>query len=227
MNQGQAEQRIPPGEVDFGSLRRLTPISRKWGYDRGGPVDRYYIEAFLRSRAAHIRGRVLEIGDNSYTRAFGGDRVVVSDVLHVVEGTPQATIIGDLVHAPQIASDTFDCIILTQTLQLVYDLRRAISTLHRILKPGGVLLATVPGISQTYDDNWGKDWCWGFTRNSFNRLLEDEFVQGNVAIDVFGNVLSATAFLHGLGAEELTAEELDYHDWAYAVTIAATAIKAS
>src|SRR5689334_3710614 len=35
------------GEVRLGDLRRLTPISRNWGFDRGQPVDRYYIENFL------------------------------------------------------------------------------------------------------------------------------------------------------------------------------------
>jgi hypothetical protein len=94
----------PPtvGEVDFGSLRRLSPISRLWGYDRGCPVDRYYIENFLSRQAASIRGRVLEIGDNTYTRRFGAGRVTHSDVLHVKEGNPQATIIGDLTSADHV-----------------------------------------------------------------------------------------------------------------------------
>ena len=94
--QFQAHKSPPVGRVSFGNLRRVTPISREFGFDRGLPVDRYYIENFLTHHADDIRGRVLEIGDNSYTRRFGGDHVTKSDVLHVVEGNPQATIVGDL-----------------------------------------------------------------------------------------------------------------------------------
>jgi hypothetical protein len=81
--------------VDFGNIRRVTPISRHFGYERGMPIDRYYIEQFLAEHAGDIRGRVLEIGDDSYTRQFGGDQVTVRDVLHVTEGNPLATFVGD------------------------------------------------------------------------------------------------------------------------------------
>ncbi len=52
------------------------------------------------------------------------------------EGNPQATIVGDLADAPHIPDDSFDCAIVTQTLQFVYDVRAAFATLHRILAPG-------------------------------------------------------------------------------------------
>src|SRR5215210_7162112 len=54
----------------FGSLRRVTPLSRYFGFDRGLPIDRYYIENFLARQAEDIHGRVLEIGDNSYTQRY-------------------------------------------------------------------------------------------------------------------------------------------------------------
>ena len=84
-----------PGTRQYGSLRRLTPISDRWGLDRGTPVDRHYIEHFLGQRAGDIRGRVLEIGDYAYTRRFGGAGGRV-DVLDVDAGNPDATIVGDL-----------------------------------------------------------------------------------------------------------------------------------
>ncbi len=148
---------MPVNEVQFGSFRRLTPISRDFGCDRGRPIDRYYIENFLERRSEDVRGRVLEIGENTYTRRFGGERVTQSDILHVTEGEPQATIIADLASADHIPSNSFDCIILTQTLQLIYDVPAALRTIRRILKPAGVLLATFPGISQSYDHEWAGD----------------------------------------------------------------------
>jgi SAM-dependent methyltransferase len=211
------------GVVQFGALRRVTPISRVWGCDRGQPVDRYYIENFLARRAGDIRGRVLEIQENDYTRRFGANRVTKSDVLDVVEGNPQATFVADLTNAPQIPSDTFDCIVFTQTLQHIYDVKATVSTLHRILKPGGVLLATVPGISQTNDAR--DDWYWLFTPLSAKRLVEEAFEPANIAIESFGNVLPATAFLYGLSAGELTRDELDYSEKGYEVTICIRASK--
>src|SRR5687768_11068110 len=60
----------PVGRVRFGSLRRLTPISRQFGLDRAERercIDIAFIEQFLVRHRADIRGRVLEIGDNRYT----------------------------------------------------------------------------------------------------------------------------------------------------------------
>ncbi len=212
--------------IDLDKLDRVSPVSTLFGYDRGQPIDRYYIENFLLQHKNDIYGRVLEIGDNAYTKKFGGSRVKQSDILHAVEGNPSATIVADLAQADNIPSDTFDCIILTQTLQFVYDLPSAINHLHRILKPDGVLLATVPGISQIsrYDmDRWGE--FWRFTTQSAQRLFEKEFAEKNVEVRAYGNVLIAIAFLHGLAAEELKPEHFEYQDPDYQVLITVRAVK--
>jgi len=220
-----AEGPPPVGTVRFGDLRRLTPVSRVFGFDRGTPVDRYYIETFLERCAADIRDRVLEIGDDTYTRRFGRDRVSRSDVLHVSGEHPRATIVADLSNADHIPSDTFDCIVLTQTLHLIYDVRAALSTLHRILRPGGVLLATFPGISQIDHHEWGASWYWTFTSLSARRLFEEVFPAKSLSVETHGNVLAATAFLHGIALEELREDELNHDDPDYQVTIAVRATK--
>ena len=222
----RTEPVIPVGAVRFGTFRRVTPIGREWGLERGDPVDRFYIESFLSRHANDVKGRVLELKDNAYTRRFGGDRVAVSDVLHLDEGNPRATIIADLAAGDHVPSCAFDCIILTQTLQYIYDVRAALKTLHRILKPGGVLLATVPGISQTHDRDWGGHWYWGFTPVSARRLFSEVFPATDVEVQAYGNVLSAIALLHGLAVEELVAAELSHYEPGYEVTIAVRAHKA-
>ena len=216
----------PVGGVRLGSLRRMTPVSRVFGLDRGLPIDRYYIESFLARHADDILGHMLEIGDDTYTRKFGGDHVTKSDVLHITQGNAKATIVTDLACADRIPSDTFDCIIFTQTLQFIYEVRPAIRTLQRILKPGGALLATFPGISQIsrYDmDRWGE--YWRFTTLSARRLFEEIFPAENVSVKAYGNVLAAVAFLHGLAAEELKSHELDYKDPDYEVLITVRVVK--
>jgi hypothetical protein len=217
----------PPSHVRFGDLRRLTPISKRFGKDRGGaPIDRLYIEQFLARHASDIQGRVLEVQDANYTRRFGGDRVARSDVLHVVPGNPQATIVADLASAPGIPCDQFDCLILTQVLLCVEDLGGALRTIHRILRPGGVVLATVPGISQVvrHDmERWGD--YWRFTTLSARRLFESVFPSESVLVESHGNVLAAVAFLHGLTSRELQPAELDHNDPDYQLLITIRAVK--
>jgi SAM-dependent methyltransferase len=212
----------------FCSLRRVQPIRRDFGWQFGQSIDRYYIEEFLARHATDVRGRVLEVADNVYTRRFGDDRVVHSDVLHVTPGTPGATIIGDLSRGDQIPSGTFDCIILTHTLQYIYDTRAAVRTLHRSLAPGGVLLLASPGISQVsrYDmDHWGE--YWRFTTLAARTLFAEVFPPENVTVGAYGNVLTAVAYLHGLVTRELHRAELDYRDQDYEVIVTVRAVKSA
>jgi SAM-dependent methyltransferase len=216
--------------VRFGSLRRLAPLGAVFGLKRGHTLDlcldRYYITQFLERYASDIHGRVLEIGASTYTHRFGGTRVQHSDVLHAAAGNPDATLVADLTCAEQIPTHAFHCIILTQTLQYIYDLPAALRTLYRILKPGGVLLATCPGISQMsrHDaEQWGE--YWRFTTFSVRRLFTDVFPEAAVSVQGHGNVLVALAFLHGLLITELRRDELEYHDPDYEVLITARAQK--
>lgn len=215
-----------PGHVRFGDLRRTTPISSDFGYGRGGPVDRYYIEGFLARNAADIRGRVLEIGDSSYTERFGGSRVTQADVLHIDPAAPGVTFVGDLADGSMLPDATFDCIVLTQTLHLIFDHLAALRTLERVLVPGGVLLLTVPGISNIATDEWGALWHYSFTHHALRTSCDDVFGADQAAIESHGNVLAAVAFLHGLGWQELTTEELDEPHLEYSLINAARIVKA-
>jgi SAM-dependent methyltransferase len=214
------------GAVDFGDLRRTSPISRDFGTDRGLPIDRYYIEGFLERNAADVRGAVLEVGDSTYTRRYGGDRVQSSDIWHVDTSNPRASIVGDLANPPPLAPAAFDCVVLTQTLQFIEDPAAALRTVHFLLRPGGVLLLTVPCLTPVVPwSQWGPRWYWGFTAVGVDRLLGEVFGAAQSISTVHGNVLAAIAFLHGLAAQELTPAELDVVDSDYQVVIAARARK--
>jgi SAM-dependent methyltransferase len=211
--------------VRFGSLRRLSPVSRKFGYDRGQPIDRYYIERFLGANADVIKGRVLEIGDSGYTRRFGGTRVTRSDVLNIEPGHPETTIVADLATAEDIPADSFDCLVITQTLHLIYDLPAAAGTLYRILRPEGSLLTTFPGISPLSMDRWADTWYWALTPLSAARLFGDVFGSDDVEVTAHGNVLTSVAFLEGLATRELRREELDVDDPQFPMLITVSAFK--
>jgi SAM-dependent methyltransferase len=216
----------PVGWVRFGNLRRLKPMTPDYGYSRGLPIDRYYIEKFLSGFSTDIRGHVLEIKHNKYTVKYGQDRVTKSDVLHPVEGNPDATIVADLTKADHLPSNVYDAIIFTQTLQVIYDIRKTIATLYRILKPGGVLLATASGMAQLSledFDKWGE--YWRFTSLSARLAFEEAFSAGNVTVKAYGNVLAAISFLAGLACEDLKKEELDAIDRSYEILISIRAVK--
>jgi SAM-dependent methyltransferase len=210
----------------LGDLRRLSPVDDNWGFARGGPVDRVYIATFLEMHREDIRGRALEVADDDYVRRFGTG-VTAIDILDARAGNPKATIVADLTDAPQIPDETFDCVVLTQVLQVVWDVPAALRTVERVLRPGGVLLATVPGIcriSAPEAREFG-DW-WRFTSMSARRLAEEAFGRGAVEVETYGNVLAATGFLFGLGEWDLRAEELEARDPDYQVTIGIRAVKA-
>jgi SAM-dependent methyltransferase len=204
----------------LGTVRRTSPISDVWGRDRGSPVDRYYIERFLDRERQRIRGRVLEVMDADYTERFGTG-VEQSDVLDVDPANSVATIVADLAHAETIPSDTFDCFILTQTLQFVFDIRAAVNHAHRILGPGGSLLCTVPAVSRI-GRRYLETEYWRFTAASCS-----DFKGGEVEVRSCGNVLVAVAFLLGMAREELSERELDADDPFFPVVITVRATKAA
>ena len=211
------------GTVRFGDLYRTAPLSRRYGLDRGGAVDRVYIEAFLHENRSLVKGRVLEVANNDYTIRFGGANVTQSDILHVNSNNPKATIIADLGKPLQIEENLFDCIILTQTLQFIYDCKKAIENCHRLLKPGGHLLLTVPGITPIGKDPF--DWYWAFSSFSMKKMLGEHFASEHTRVQTYGNVLAASAFLYGLGKNEIKEKELKINDPSYQVIIAVSAKK--
>jgi SAM-dependent methyltransferase len=213
----------PLGPIWMGALGSTRPVDAHFGFGRGTPVDRHYIATFLDAHRGDIRGRVLEIGDNSYTRRFGSG-VTKSDVLHVHAGNPYATITGDLSQPGVLPEAAFDCAVITQTLHCVFDIGAAVRQLRDSLKPGGVALVTLPLISQIDRGEWGEGWYWGIAPAGAKKLFQDAF-GGDVTIEVFGNVYAATAFLQGLALEEVNRRKLMVRDTAYPVLVAVRAVR--
>jgi len=206
-------------------MRRTYPINVGFGRDDGTPIDRYYIEQFLTENADAIRGRVLEVGDREYTTRFGTG-VTRSDVVNVLEGAPDTTILADLGDCPQIPDNSFDCIVLIQTLHYTYDMNATVRELQRILAPGGRILCTVPGISQVsrYDmDRWGDR--WRLTSLSAAELFSTTFRPADISVGTYGNALSSICLLEGIPAEKLRPRELDVQHEDYQLIVAISAAK--
>ncbi|MEO5991227.1 MAG: methyltransferase domain-containing protein [Ferruginibacter sp.] len=207
----------------------VKPVSEFFGFDRGTPIDRYYIEHFLEQQKKFIKGVVLEISDDTYIKKFG-NQVTEYEVLHFTEGNPKATIVGDLSKPETLPSNKVDCFICTQTFNFIYNFKDAIKGAYYILKPGGYLLATVAGISQisAYDfERWGD--YWRFTTLSAQKVFGEVFGIENVEVNSFGNCLTAISFLRGISAEEISTEKLSVTDNNYqlVITIIAKKIESS
>lgn len=207
----------------LGVLNRTRPLSEFWGFDRGTPIDRYYIENFLAEYRQDVRGRALEVQDSVYTDRFGSG-VERRDVLDIDGANPQATIVADLAAADGVPADSFDCFILTQTLHLIYDVRSALRHACRVLRPGGVLLATLPAVSRVSRRAAASDY-WRFTPASASALFGEVFGPERFAVHSYGNVLTAISFLAGMAREELSPRELDAHDEHFPVVVAVRAVK--
>ena len=207
------------------AFARTEPYSRKFGLDRGVAIDRWYMERFLEEHGGDIRGRVLEVGDSTYTDRFG-TAVERADVLHVTGESAGTTIVGDLATGEGISEAAFDAIVLTQTLPFIFRVHDAARNIGRALAPGGVALVTLPGISQISRDDmdrWGD--YWRFTQASAAELFSGEGWQPPT-VTTHGNVAAAAAFLYGLSAEELAPGVLDHVDQDYPLIITVRAVRA-
>jgi SAM-dependent methyltransferase len=201
-----------------------TPVSTQWGFDRGTPVDRWYIERFLAEHAGDIHGRALEVRNADYVERFGRG-VVRADVLDIDATNPSATIVADLTAADHVPAGLFDCFVLTQTLQFIYDVPAAIRHAHRLLAPGGVLLATVPVVSRIAP-RYGLDVdYWRFTAAGCSRLFGDVFGPEQVEVRTDGNVLACMAFLEGAALEEIPTEKLAEDDPYHPLIVTVRAVK--
>jgi SAM-dependent methyltransferase len=202
-----------------------APLSSEWGFDRGTPIDRYYIERFLESHATDIRGRVLEVKNAGYTQRFGRG-VTHSEVLDISRDNPLATLVADLSKPEQLPEGRFDCFVLTQTMQFIYDTQAVVAGARRLLAPGGVLLVTVPSVSRIAPRYGPTTEFWRFTAASCARLFGEVFGERNVEVRTHGNVLAAAAFLYGAAVEEIPREKLDVNDPFFPLIISVRATRA-
>ncbi|BAU48085.1 methyltransferase [Sulfurifustis variabilis] len=213
-----------PSAARLGFGYGTAPLANAW-FERGMPVHRHYLEQFLASSAADIRGRCLEFQEDSYSTRFGGSRVSRVDILHKEPDPryPQATLHADLTAANDIPGGAFDCIVCTYVLHVIPDLDRFVAELHRLLADGGVLLVAVPGITITYPQ-YGE--LWRFTCEGLHRVLARSFGAAHVETRPYGNSLTAAGELRGLAVDDFTRGEIDEHDARYPLLVCARAVKA-
>lgn len=218
MSADQNSPAIPFGLANWGDLRRQEPISARWGFDRGQPVDRYYIENFLHRHSGDIGGRCVEVMNANYTIRFGQDRVSCADVIDIDPNNDKANIIGDLLEPGTLGANSYDCFILTQTLNYIYDGRTALRNSYAALKPGGTILVTAACVCR-YSPH--PEDFWRLTDRSLERLITDNTDCEDFEVESHGNLVASMAFLMGLSSAELLQEELDHQDSRFPIVVCA------
>lgn len=210
--------------VVISDIDRLEPLNRSFGFERGTPVDRYYIEEFLKKKQELITGNVLEISENTYTKKFGSN-VLTSSVLTFDKNAVFPAIHGDLTDQTTLPQQKFDCFIATQTLNFIQEVEKAVANANFLLAPGAVFLGTVACLSQIsqFDyERWGD--YWRFTDKGLKTLLEKYF--SKVKVYPMGNFAAARCLLEGLAVEDLKNRDfLDCLDVNYSIIIAFEAYK--
>lgn len=210
--------------VELGALKANQPVSRMYGLDRGHAIDRYYIEKFIAAHAGDVKGKCLEILNSHYTLKCN-PAVKSADILDIDAENKVATVVADLRNADCIDSGTYDCFICTQTFHLIDEMDRAINESFRILRNGGVLLATMPCMSRC-DIAAGNDSdFWRITPAGAKYLFEKAFGPENVEVFAYGNVKSGMAFWEGMAQEDIGTEDLDFTDGDFPVLVGIRAVK--
>lgn len=209
----------------WGNLRRMRPFSERWGYDRGTAIDRHYIDRFIRDHASAITGRVLEVKEGLYADVLGHG-IDQLDILDVNDRNLVATIIGDLGKPGCLPVGVYDCAIITQTLQYVPETDVAMTNLWQSLKPGGLLLLSVPCLARGEISLLDRE-AWRFLPGGVRSLVERycDPAPSELEVTAHGNLLVDLASLLGLAADDLRAAELATDDPVYPLVVTCAARK--
>ena len=216
---------LPPS--DWAELRRTAPVSRQWGEDRGTPIDRFYIDAFVEAHRDDLRGAVLEVQESDLCERWGGGAIESIDVVDIESRNPRATLLADLRQAAHVEDASFDCFVLTQTLHVIADVRAVLREARRILRPGGVLLATFPAASRVCIEYGREGDFWRATEAGVRELFRGAFSDDEIELHRYGSLLTTVAFLEGMACHELEPAEFARSDPWYPLLFGVRAVKRS
>lgn len=119
----------------------------------------------------YVKGRIIDLGCG--TMRFKDLLMSKADVYHTLDLWPwseDVTYAGDVQNMSMIAGASYDSALCLEVLEHVPNPSRAIAEIHRILKPGGVLIVSVPHLSRLHDEPYD---YFRFTIHGLRYLLED------------------------------------------------------
>lgn len=126
------------------------------------------IEDAVRGR---VEGRVLDVGCGHgpyrHLLAAAAGSYESLDVRKILE---DQTYVADVQAMPEVPADRYDAVLCSEVLEHVPAPSRALAEIHRVLRPDGVLVLTVPYLSRLHDEPHD---YYRYTRHGLHHLLAD------------------------------------------------------
>ena len=144
-----------------------------------------------RAKTGAIRGRVLDAGSGrgSWRAVICSGGAEYESIDLEPRGGDFPTWIGDVMSMPQVPDSSYDAVVSHQVLEHLPRPWAALAEFHRVLRPGGVLVASVPHLSRRHE--LPRDY-FRFTQEGMASLLGDAGFE-NIVVQPVGGLL---AFLH-------------------------------
>jgi SAM-dependent methyltransferase len=207
------------GKVNWGSLGAYVPISTGFGFERGTPIDRYYLNRFIEEVRSQVRGVVIEIGGSLNNRTVYN--FVNAREYHAMDliQRPDVDIVGNAEDPAAFPASSIDSVIAFNVLEHCREPWVVIDNALLWLKPGGALFCMVPNAQRIHKmpgDYWRplpQAVSWMLRRFSTHQLR------------VYGNPIALVASFMGIASEEVPRRDLDFFNPDYPVATCAVAIK--
>lgn len=212
--------------------RHLIPLPGWPGPSREHaiPGERKWIDRFLIASASLLTtGRCLEFGDLTYTQThFASQCWHRHYTRYTGKNAPPAGMTQsfevDIDYGPgPIPINSFDTIIATMVFEHVKDPSTSASTLFQVLKPGGIMLWTVP-TSWPHHVAPGFGDYWRYTEEGGRLLLQRAGFE-IMDSECHGDSSTVALYAMGMGEEEMIAKETYSGDCNYGVNVGIRARK--
>ena len=162
--------------------------TQRRGIGGNGPLDRR--DRIIRQELASLPADalVIDIGSGVLRRLDLAEtqRYFSTDI----RALPNVDFVADAT-AMSLATDCADAVLVLEVLEHVRRPRELLEEVRRVLKPGGVIMVSVPSTVPRHDEN---DY-WRFTAQGLSELCSGLFTQGEV--HVLGGTFEALAYVLG------------------------------
>ena len=202
------------------TLKSIKIYSEKFGFDRGTPIDRYYINTFLENlKLENSFNRSLEFGEIHYSDRFKvKEKYFLSHPAYETRAISSKQISFDLNSAHNYDGIKFDLILSTNVINFTKNPFVSIKHHMDMLNSGGTLVLTASAsmpISKFDAERWGD--YWRIAPDGLNQLLRT--LNCEYDIHSFGSFVTSIAFLCGLSAEEVDPLDLNENDDRYPIIV--------
>lgn len=211
---------IPFGAIEYSDFKRYAPLCHDYGYSRGTPIDRYYLEQFIREIRSYVVGYTLEIGGSRENQYLYGFTNAMSYKTMDMHQKPEVDITGDIHDPNSLGSNSFDSIILFNVLEHCEKPWIVVENIYNWLTKRGSVFCMVPNSQRIHRDP--KDY-WRILPDGMRSLFAKFPIK---QLYLYGNPITTIATMMGVAAEELSSEELNSFNSEYLVATCIYACKA-